>query len=86
MYSGKGDARVTRVGNILRKTSLDEIPQLCNMLVGDMCFVGTRGINRDNQEKYLFFNGCHGSFNFAMRFCARLEKAENSLWKVKMAS
>lgn len=42
VYSGKGDARVTRVGNILRKTSLDEIPQLFNMLKGDMSFIGPR--------------------------------------------
>ncbi len=42
VYSGKGDSRVTRVGNILRKTSLDEIPQLFNTLVGTMSFIGPR--------------------------------------------
>lgn len=44
VYSGKDDARVTRVGNILRKTSLDEIPQFFNTLKGDMSFIGERGI------------------------------------------
>lgn len=42
VYSGKNDARVTRVGNILRKTSLDEILQFFNILRGDMSFIGPR--------------------------------------------
>lgn len=42
VYSGKGDPRVTRVGNLLRKTSLDEIPQLFNTLAGRMSFIGPR--------------------------------------------
>ena len=41
-YSFEGDPRVTRVGKILRATSLDELPQLVNILKGDMSFIGPR--------------------------------------------
>lgn len=48
----KNDARVTRTGNVLRKLRLDEIPQLLNIISGDMTFVGTRPEVIRYVEKY----------------------------------
>ncbi len=41
-YNSGTDPRVTRVGSVLRNTSLDELPQLINILKGDMSFIGPR--------------------------------------------
>lgn len=44
VYSKKGDSRVTKVGNFLRMTSIDEFPQFFNILKGEMSFIGPRPV------------------------------------------
>jgi len=51
-YKLKKDPRVTPFGGFLRKTSLDELPQIFNVLKGEMSFVGPRPIVREECAKY----------------------------------
>jgi lipopolysaccharide/colanic/teichoic acid biosynthesis glycosyltransferase len=52
IFKNKQDPRVTRVGRILRSTSLDELPQFWNVLVGEMSLVGTRPPTADEVAQY----------------------------------
>ena len=55
-YNGEDDPRVTKIGRFMRKTSIDEIPQFLNVLIGNMSFIGPRPDTPDflhvYQEKY----------------------------------
>jgi Undecaprenyl-phosphate galactose phosphotransferase WbaP len=68
----KNDPRITRVGRLLRRTSLDELPQLWNVLRGDMSVVGPRPIVEAEIPKY----------GPAFRLYAQVAPGLTGLWQV----
>ncbi|MCY9656665.1 sugar transferase [Paenibacillus chondroitinus] len=75
MFKMKNDPRVTRVGRILRKTSIDELPQLWNVLIGDMSLVGPRPALPSEVKEYTTYDkkrlavtpGCTGLWQVSGR-------------------
>lgn len=51
-FNSEHDSRVTKIGHILRKTSIDEIPQIFNVLKGDMSIIGPRAGDVESKDTY----------------------------------
>lgn len=69
----KNDPRITKIGYFLRKTSLDELPQIFNVLKGDMSLVGPRPVTKFELEKY---------YREDARFYKMIKPGITGLWQV----
>lgn len=69
----RDDPRVTRIGRFLRRTSLDELPQIFNVFKGDMSLVGPRPVTQDEIDKY---------YKDAADLCFSVTPGITGLWQV----
>lgn len=101
VWTTENDPRITRVGNFLRKTRLDELPQVWNILKGEMSFVGPRAerpefhdiLQKDvpfYEERYLIKPGLTGwaqiNFHYGSSVSDAAEKLKYDLYYIKNRS
>lgn len=88
LHTYANDPRITKLGKVLRKTSLDELPQLINILKGDMSFIGPRppvtyypqsyeDYSEESKKRFLLKPGITGY--------AQVKVRNNANWDEKMA-
>lgn len=94
-YNGDDDPRVTTLGRFLRKTSLDEIPQILNVLKGDMSLIGPRPdpmdwMDRYKEEEKIFLNVRPGITGYNQAYYRNSadaqEKIDNDVYYAKNIS
>lgn len=78
-----GDPRITKIGSIIRKYSLDELPQFWNVLIGQMSFVGPRAIQPDELEKY---RREHPENGVSLKLILMVKPGITGLWQVTARS
>ena len=83
-YNGDDDPRVTKIGKFLRKTSIDEIPQFINVLIGDMSFIGPRPDPLDWLDKYkpeerIFLTGRPGITGYSQAYYRNSADAQQKI-------
>jgi len=90
-YTNKKDSRITKVGAILRKTRLDELPQVINVLKGEMNFIGFRPepatIDLDLQQRIPYYKFKHilkpGITGWTQIYCENGSTFENSIERLQ---
>lgn len=94
-FNSEGDSRLTKTGKIIRETSLDEVPQIINVLIGDMSFIGPRpdlpeALNLYNKEEIHKLDVRPGITGYNQAYfrnsIAQSEKFKNDIFYVKNIS
>lgn len=83
-FNSEDDPRVTSIGKLLRKTSLDELPQLINIIKGDMSFIGPRPDLPDQLTMYTNFEKNKLDLKPGISGLAQVNGRNNISWKERM--
>lgn len=85
LFKPKDDPRVTPIGSFLRRTSLDELPQLFNVLIGDMSLVGPRPLMLHMLDPYPGLRHVRGQMRPGITGTWQISARENNETALQMA-